>query len=111
VATDRARRAPSTRMEVPTMETPASPRMPAPTSRVETAQVAAIEPADVAADIASGIGRLPSWVIVAAVAAAAVALWLVAFDNGQASAMADSTGTALHELFHDGRHLMGAPCH
>jgi hypothetical protein len=55
--------------------------------------------------------RVPTWVLMGLVALAAAALWLVAFDNGQASAMVDSTGTALHELFHDGRHLLGAPCH
>jgi Probable cobalt transporter subunit (CbtB) len=63
------------------------------------------------ADAAAGVGRIPSWVIVALVVTAALALWLVAFDNGQASAAVDSTGTALHELFHDSRHLVGAPCH
>lgn len=89
------------------MDTPAPHRTPAPTSRVETAKVAALEPADVA----PGIARLPSWLVAAIVVAAMLTLWLVAFDNGQASAAVDSTGTALHELFHDGRHLMGAPCH
>jgi hypothetical protein len=68
-------------------------------------------PAAELTNAAPGVARLPSWLIVAAVVLAAAVLWLVAFDNGQASAMADSTGTALHELFHDGRHLMGAPCH
>jgi hypothetical protein len=62
-------------------------------------------------DVAPDVARLPRWLIVAAVVLATTALWLVAFDNGQASAMVDTTGTALHELFHDGRHLMGAPCH
>jgi Probable cobalt transporter subunit (CbtB) len=87
-------------MEVTPMDTPANPAVP------DAAGVVA-DPADIAA----GTARLPSWLIVGIVAAAAIVLWLVAFDNGQASAMADSTGTALHELFHDGRHLMGAPCH
>jgi hypothetical protein len=64
-----------------------------------------------AVDVGTGVGRIPSWVIVALVVTAALALWLVAFDNGQASAAVDSTGTALHELFHDSRHLVGAPCH
>ncbi len=40
---------------------------------------------------------------------------LVLFDQGQVGllltdAMADSGGL-LHELFHDGRHLFGVPCH
>jgi hypothetical protein len=87
-------------MEVTPMDTPANLAVP-------DAPGVVAEPADAAA----GTARLPGWLIVAIVAAAAIMLWLVAFDNGQASAMADSTGTALHELFHDGRHLMGAPCH
>lgn len=42
-------------------------------------------------------------------------LYLVLFDQG-ASLQALTEGTAvqpsyLHELFHDGRHLAGVPCH
>lgn len=55
--------------------------------------------------------RIPTWLLLGLTVLAAAALWLAAFDNGQASAAVDSTGTALHELFHDGRHLLGAPCH
>ena len=33
--------------------------------------------------------------------------YLVAFDQGAVS----QTGTFLHELMHDGRHLLGVPCH
>lgn len=33
--------------------------------------------------------------------------YLVAFDQGAVS----QTGTWLHELMHDGRHLLGVPCH
>ena len=36
------------------------------------------------------------------------ALWLVAFAD--ATALAQVGGT-LHELMHDGRHLLGIPCH
>lgn len=36
-----------------------------------------------------------------------LALWLVAFDQGAIS----QAGNALHELMHDGRHLLGVPCH
>ncbi|WP_433651296.1 CbtB domain-containing protein [Micromonospora zamorensis] len=32
---------------------------------------------------------------------------LVAFDQGAVS----RSGTYLHELMHDGRHLLGVPCH
>ncbi len=33
--------------------------------------------------------------------------YLVAFDQGAVS----QTGMLLHELMHDGRHLLGVPCH
>lgn len=81
---------PSTRMEVPIlMDTPP------PAAPVE----------------AVGVARVPSWVLLALLALAAAVIWLVGFDNGQASAAVDGTGTFLHEFFHDGRHLSGAPCH
>jgi hypothetical protein len=55
--------------------------------------------------------HIPTWVLLAVLALAAAVVWLVGFDNGQASAVADHTGSFLHELFHDARHLSGAPCH
>jgi hypothetical protein len=48
--------------------------------------------------------------IVAALAVLAVLLlvtYLVAFDQGAVS----RSGMFLHELMHDGRHLLGVPCH
>lgn len=33
--------------------------------------------------------------------------YLVAFDQGAVS----QSGAYLHELMHDGRHLLGVPCH
>ena len=48
--------------------------------------------------------------ITAAVAVAAVLLlltYLVTFDQGAVS----QSGMLLHELMHDGRHLLGVPCH
>lgn len=33
--------------------------------------------------------------------------YLVAFDQGAVS----QAGNTLHELMHDGRHLLGVPCH
>lgn len=81
------------------MDTPASPATSAAIDLTDTVEAGA------------PVGRIPSWLIVALVAAAALTLWLVAFDNGQASAAVDGTGTALHEFFHDSRHLVGAPCH
>ena len=45
----------------------------------------------------------------------ALALFAVLFDNGTllAPLLCDTSYAAnyLHELFHDGRHLLGAPCH
>ncbi len=34
-------------------------------------------------------------------------MYLVQFDQGAVS----QTGTFLHELVHDARHLLGVPCH
>jgi len=34
-------------------------------------------------------------------------IYLVGFDQGTVS----RTGMYLHELMHDGRHLLGVPCH
>ena len=48
--------------------------------------------------------------ITAAVAVVAMLLlltYLVAFDQGAVS----QSGMFLHELMHDGRHLLGVPCH
>lgn len=36
-----------------------------------------------------------------------VVAYLVAFDQGALS----QSGMYLHELMHDGRHLLGVPCH
>jgi hypothetical protein len=41
------------------------------------------------------------------VAIALAVLWLAAFEHGQ---LLGSTGVFLHELTHDGRHLLGIPC-
>ncbi|QSE87614.1 CbtB-domain containing protein (plasmid) [Rhodococcus pseudokoreensis] len=38
---------------------------------------------------------------------AMLALYLVGFDQGAIS----RSGMYMHELMHDGRHLMGLPCH
>jgi len=68
-------------------------------------------PAVPAAAGTTGVTQLPVWMLAALLALTATVVWLVAFDNGQASAALDHTGTFLHEFFHDGRHLSGAPCH
>lgn len=36
-----------------------------------------------------------------------LAIYLVQYDQGVVS----QTGSFLHELMHDGRHLLGVPCH
>ena len=36
-----------------------------------------------------------------------LAIYLVQFDQGAVS----QSGSFLHELMHDGRHLLGVPCH
>ncbi|MGB3370140.1 MAG: CbtB domain-containing protein [Rhodococcus sp. (in: high G+C Gram-positive bacteria)] len=48
-----------------------------------------------------------STLIVATVLLAILTLYLVGFDQGAIS----RSGMLLHELMHDGRHLMGVPCH
>jgi hypothetical protein len=57
-------------------------------------------------------GRLevPAWAW--AVFAVAVALlWLVTMEGSFVSNVIGGTPSFLHELFHDGRHLLGVPCH
>lgn len=55
---------------------------------------------------------VPRWsALVLAVALAAALLWTVGFEGGVLSETVARSGTFLHELFHDGRHLLGVPCH
>lgn len=75
--------------------------MPSETDTVTRAAVADVTP-------------LPRWAWV--VAALAVALWwMVTFENSQVldlvGAQSAAAGNAVHELFHDARHLLGVPCH
>jgi hypothetical protein len=51
--------------------------------------------------------RVPRLAWLAAVVAT-VGLYMVLNENGVVLAQGWDT---LHELFHDGRHLLGAPCH
>ena len=53
---------------------------------------------------------LPRWAGPALALAMAV-LYAVTFDVGAVSARVADSGMYLHELFHDGRHLLGVPCH
>ena len=47
------------------------------------------------------------WASAGVVAALLMLAYLVAFDQGAVS----QSGMFLHELMHDGRHLLGVPCH
>lgn len=51
--------------------------------------------------------HVPLWAWLAVIGAA-LALYLMSLDNGLALR---SAGPTVHELFHDGRHLLGVPCH
>lgn len=60
------------------------------------------------------VAPVPRWAW--AVVALAVALWwVVVFENSQlldlVGAQSAAAGNFFHELFHDGRHLLGVPCH
>ncbi len=47
------------------------------------------------------------WTAAAVVVGLLMLAYLVTFDQGAVS----QSGTFLHELMHDGRHLLGVPCH
>jgi hypothetical protein len=51
------------------------------------------------------LDELARWSFVAAVAL--LVLYLTGLDQGAVS----QSGNMLHELMHDGRHLLGFPCH
>jgi hypothetical protein len=57
------------------------------------------------------VAPIPGWAVVALLAVAALALWLVTFDNGQLSSVLSRGDLFFHEFFHDGRHIVGVPCH
>ncbi len=56
-----------------------------------------------------GLG-LPIWAAVLVTVAAAL-FWAVMMEGGPLSTALGQSGPFLHELFHDGRHLVGVPCH
>jgi hypothetical protein len=51
--------------------------------------------------------ELLPWLLMTALVAA-VALFFISADQG---AISIPSGTAIHEWVHDGRHLLGYPCH
>ncbi|HKY69086.1 MAG TPA: CbtB-domain containing protein [Acidimicrobiales bacterium] len=64
-----------------------------------------------AADPSVVVAPIPGWALVALLAVAALTLWLVTFDNGQITSVLSRGDLFIHEFFHDGRHLLGVPCH
>jgi len=68
-------------------------------------------PAAAVATEAIDFAKVPTWALLSLLAFAVTLAWLVGFDNGQLTRVLDHTGTFFHEFFHDGRHLIGAPCH
>ena len=78
---------------------------PAPTTRMEETPMATITAA-----ARNTAVTLPTWAWLA-MALALGLLYAVTFDNGFLSSQVTSSGMFLHELFHDGRHLLGVPCH
>ena len=61
-------------------------------------------------DRVAGKASLPIWLVLIA-----LALFAVLFDKGVllVPLLGEVAGTQnyLHELFHDGRHVLGTPCH
>ena len=69
-------------------------------------EVTQAEPAAIATPPFSLVQVLP-WLIFAGMLAL-VALYFISAEQGAASLF---SGTAVHEWVHDGRHLLGFPCH
>jgi len=53
------------------------------------------------------LARLAPWLLLAGLLSSLV-VFFVSADQGAVSVF---SGTALHEFVHDGRHLLGYPCH
>jgi hypothetical protein len=51
--------------------------------------------------------RVPVWAWLV-VAVAVLAVYGLTLENG---ALLKAAATSVHELFHDGRHFLGVPCH
>ena len=63
-----------------------------------------------AAAVRNAGATMPQWVWPVLVFALAL-LYTVTFDSGLVSARVATSSLYFHELFHDGRHLLGVPCH
>jgi hypothetical protein len=60
--------------------------------------------------IEQGAVPVPGWALPTFVIAVLL-FGLVTMEGGMVSHALGQTGSFLHELFHDGRHLLGVPCH
>ena len=78
---------------------------PAPPTRMEEDPMSTIKAAARTTAV-----NLPTWAWLV-MALALGLLYAVTFDTGALSSHVASSGMYLHELFHDGRHLLGVPCH
>jgi hypothetical protein len=58
----------------------------------------------------TGAITLPRWTW-AVLAVAVVVLWIVTMEGSALAEAVGGSSSFLHELFHDGRHLLGVPCH
>ena len=76
----------------------------------ETQPMAADTTTTAAVDPGVVVTPIPGWALVTLLAVAALALWLVTFDNGQLTSFLARGDLFFHEFFHDGRHLLGVPC-
>ena len=77
------------------------------TTRMEVWMAAIVTPVGSARP---GVVTVP-WGLLAAIAAAVTLLWLVTMEGSLVSEVVGGAPSFLHELFHDGRHLLGVPCH
>jgi hypothetical protein len=71
------------------------------------ASAIAATPSTVVATPVISLRELAPWLLMALLTAATV-LYFVGSEQGATSVFA---GTAVHELVHDARHLLGYPCH
>lgn len=69
-------------------------------------EVTAPSPQSVAHPPAIALGELWPWALFGSVLVA-----LIFFVGVEEGAVALNSGTFIHELVHDGRHLLGFPCH
>jgi len=71
------------------------------------ADAAAVAPIPTVEIASIPLRELLPWLLMVALVAA-IAVFFVSADQG---AISIPSGTLLHEFVHDGRHLLGFPCH